>query len=311
MKQKIWMVPAGAVLGLGWGGLALTLGNGSVKRLSAPLLALGEGLRSLSLSGFWGNLAAWGIVLLLSALPLLALVLMGGKRRAADEWLLGLMSPILLASLWLLVNPTQLGRMVREFFPVAAGWTLLSMVLAFVMLRLLRCLEKAPREKLARAFAALLYACAVLTAFAAAYGQVLEGAGQWAEVVAGNTDPGSLTPLIIGLLCLLNAAPGLLSAVTMIWGAALALALGQENFDGEGVALCERAALACRMVAQATVVLAVSGNLIQLALLDELRNTHFSLTMPLVSLMLSVGLMLLCRLLQRGQQLQKDSDSII
>lgn len=250
-------------------------------------------------------------MLLLSAMPLLALMFMGGKRRAADEWLLGLMSPILLASLWLLVNPTRLGWMVREFFPVAAGWTLLSMGLAVAVLKLLRSLEEAPQEKLARAFAVLLYICAALTAFASAYGQVLEGAGQWAEVVAGNTDPGSLTPLMIAVLCLLNAAPGLLSAVTMVWGAALARTLGQAEFGKEGVRQCERTALACRMAAQATVVMAVSGNLIQLALLEQLHNTHFSLTMPLVSLMLSVGLMLLCRLLQRGQELQEDSDSII
>ncbi len=311
MKQKLWLVPTGALLGLGCGGLVQTLGSGSVKGRAAWLLALGEGLRELSLSGFWGNLAAWGIVLLVSALPVAALILLDGKRRAADEWLLGLMSPVLLASFWLLVNPTHMGWMVREIFPVAAGWTLLSMALAFVALRLLRALEEASREKLARAFALLLYACAALTAFAAALGQVLEGKEQWAEVVAGNTNPGSLTPLMILLLCLLSAAPGLLSALTMLWGADLALALGREDFDEAGVALCERTALACRMVAQATVVLAVSGNLIQLALLEQLRATHFSLTMPLVSLLLSVGLMLLCRLLQRGQELQQDSDSII
>ena len=311
MKEKLWVVPAGAALGLGYGGLVLFGGSGSVKRLAAPLLALGEGLRSLSLSGFWGNLGAWGIVLLLSALPLLALILMGRKRRAADEWLLGLMSPVLLASLWLLVNPTQMGWMVREFFPVAAGWTLLSMVLAFAALRLLRFLEDAPREKLARAFAVLLCVCAALTAFAVACGQVLEGTGQWAEVVANNTDPGSFTLLIICLLCFLNAAPRLLSALTMVWGASLSRVLGRLDFDEEGVELCGRTALACRMVAQATVVLAVSGNLIQLVLLEQLHATHFSLTMPLFSLILSVGLMLLCRLLQRGRELQKDSDSII
>ena len=311
MKHKLWVVPAGAALGLGCGGLMLFGGSWSVKGLAAPLLALGEGLRGLSLSGFWGNLAAWGIVLLVSALPLVALILLDGKRRAADEWLLGLMSPVLMASLWLLVNPTQMGWMVREFFPVAAGWTLPSMALAFVARRLLRSLEGPPREKLARAFAALLYVCAALTAFAVVSSQVLEGAQQWAEVVADNTDPGSLTPLMIGLLCLLNAAPGILSAVTMVWGASLSRVLGRLDFEEEGVELCERTALACRMAAQATVVLAVSGNLIQLVLLEQLHATHFSLTMPLFSLMLSAGLMLLCRLLQRGRELQKDSDSII
>lgn len=311
MSKNVWIVPAGAILGLGCGGLVGVFGGGSWKALSAPLLALGEWLRWLSLSGFWGNLGAWGIVLLISALPLAALVLMGGRRRAADEWLLGLMVPVLFCSLFFLVNPTHLSWPVREFFPPAALGTVLSMALAFGVLRLLRSLEGAPREKLARAFGTLLSVCAALTAFAAACGQVLEGTGRWAQVVESNTDPGGLTPLILGLMCLVNAAPGLLSAVAMVWGADLARALGRESFDEEGVELCGRTALGCRMIAQATVVLAVSGNLIQLALLEQLHDSHFALTMPLVSLMLSSGLMLLCRLLQRGRELQEDSDSII
>lgn len=311
MKQRVWIVPAGALLGLGCGGLVSALGGGNWKALSAPLLALGEGLRELSLSGFWGNVGAWGIVLLISALPLAALALMGERRGTGDEWLLGLMSPVLLAGFWLLVNPTKVGWMVREIFPVAAGWTLLSMVLAFAALKLLRALEDASREKLARAFEVLLCICGALTAFVAACGQALDGAERWAQVLEGNTDPGGLTLLMIAFVCCLNAAPGLLSALTMVWGASLSRVLGRRDFDQEGIALCQRTALACRAAAQATVVLAVSGNLIQLALLEQLHTTHFSLTLPLLSLLLSAGLMLLCRLLQRGRELQEDSDSII
>ncbi len=311
MKHKVWIVPAGAALGLALGGLWLRLGSGAWSALSLPLTALGEGLRRLSLGGFWGNLAAWGVVVLLSALPLLVLVLLGEKRRAAEEWLLGLMVPVLFLGLFFLVNPTHLSWPVREFFPPAALGTALSMAAAFLVLRLLRSLEDASRERLAGAFEGLLYLCAAFTALAAALGQVLEGADRWAGVVEGNTDPGSLTPLMIAFLCCLNMAPGLLSALTMVWGASLARVLGREDFDQEGVELCGRTALGCRMAAQATVVLAVSANLIQLALMDQLRTTHFSLALPLLSLMLSAGLMLLCRLLQRGRELQEDSDSII
>lgn len=311
MRHRFWIAPAGAALGLGCGGLWLFLGSRAWKALLVPLTALGEGLRGLSLTGFWGNLGAWGVVVLLSALPLLALTIWGGKRRTADEWLLGLMVPVLFLGLFFLVNPTQLSWPVREFFPPAALGTALSMALAFFALKALRCLEGTSRQKLARAFEGLLCLCASLTAFAAAFGQVLEGAGQWNGVVEGNTNPDGMTLLMICLVCCLNGAPGLLSALTMVWGAALARVLGREDFGDEAVALCERAALACKIVAQATVVLAVSANLIQLALMELLRATHFSLALPLLSLMLSAGLMLLCRLLQRGRELQQESDSII
>ena len=311
MKHRLWIVSAGAALGLVLGGVWLFLGNRAWAALSAPLAALGAGLRGLSLWSFWGNLGAWGAVVLLSALPLLALALLKRERRGPEDWLLVLAALVLFTGLFLLANPTQLTWPVREFFPLAALGTVLSMAVAFVILKLLRGLEGASREKLARAFAGLLYLCAALTALTAALGQVLEGAGRWAGVVESNTAPGSLTLWMICLVCCLNAAPGLLSGLTMAWGADLARALGRESFDDEAVRLCGRTALGCRVVAQATVVLAVSANLIQLALMDQLRTTHFSLALPVLSLLLSVGLMLLCRLLQRGRELQEDSDSII
>ena len=58
-------------------------------------------------------------------------------------------------------------------------------------------------------------------------------------------------------------------------------------------------------------MLAVLGNLGQLALLEQLRSVSFRLALPLTSLALSAGLFLLCRLLERGRTLQADSDSII
>ena len=47
------------------------------------------------------------------------------------------------------------------------------------------------------------------------------------------------------------------------------------------------------------------------ALLEQLHSVSFSLALPLVSLALAAGLFLLCRLLERGLALQRDSDSII
>ena len=313
MKQKHWIVPAGAALGLLCAGTALWAGKSGSgwTALSRPIQALGEGLRGLALSGFGGNLAAWAAVLLLSALPLLLWLVLGKEKRGTEDWLLGLTVPVLFWGLYFLINPTLLAWPAREVFPVAAAGTLLSMGVAWLALKLLRRLEGSSRERQARAFEGLLLVCAALTAFAAVWGQMMEGAQRWKTAVEGNTAPVDLTLVTLVVLGVLYAAPGILSALTMVWGAALARVLGREDFGAEGVELCERTALGCRMVAQATLVLAVSANLLQLALLEQLTSTYFSLTLPLMSLMLSVGLMLLCRCLQRGRELQEDSDSII
>ncbi len=332
------------VLGLGGAALAgcglallarLGRADGAPSALALPFRALGEGLRRLSLSGFGGNLAAWLIVATVCALPLLLLALVRRKRGAAPEdWLVWLAVPELFTLLWFLVNPTHMGDsafpadLVRNFYPLAVGGTLLSTLLAWVTLGLLRGLEGAPEERLAAAFRPLLTACALLLAFGTAYGRTTELAGLWASVTGGNTTSGdplfpaldvsgmSSTPLeltlgVLVLLALLRFIPDLLTALTLLWGARLAGALGRAAFGAEAVALCGETAALCRRVAQATVLLALGANLLQLLLFPCLYNSSFSVDLPLFSLALSAGLYLLCRCLQRGRDLQEDSDSII
>ena len=312
MKKKLWMLTGGAILGLL---AALAGGLLSAKTgwstMNDPLLSVGRGLRALSLSGFGGDLLAWLVVLLVSGAPLLLLIRIGKKGRGMEDLLLGLMAPVIFCWLFYLANPTQLGETAAQIFPLAGGCTVLSMGAAWLVLKLLRGLDGAPTQRLAAAFGALLSGCALLCAFSVAYGGAAGVAAQWAQVVEGNTNPGGLTLPVLIVLGVLNAAPGLLVAVTMVWGSELASVLGGGTFDQAGAELCGRVALACKTAAQATVTLTVFANLLQLALVGELLSASFSIPLPLFSLAASAGLFLLCRCLQRGAVLQEDNDSII
>ena len=312
MKKKLWMLTGGAILGLRAalaGGLLSAKAGWST--MNDPILSVGRGLRVLSLSGFGGDLLAWLVVLLVSGAPLLLLIRIGKKGRGMEDLLLGLMAPVIFCWLFYLANPTQLGETAAQIFPLAGGCTVLSMGAAWLVLKLLRGLDGAPTQRLAAAFGALLSGCALLCAFSVAYGGAAGVAAQWAQVVEGNTNPGGLTLPVLIVLGVLNAAPGLLVAVTMVWGSELASVLGGGTFDQAGAELCGRVALACKTAAQATVTLTVFANLLQLALVGELLSASFSITLPLFSLAASAGLFLLCRCLQRGAVLQEDNDSII
>lgn len=312
MKKKLWMLTGGAILGLLAalaGGLLSAKAGWST--MNDPILSVGRGLRVLSLSGFGGDLLAWLVVLLVSGAPLLLLIRIGKKGRGMEDLLLGLMAPVIFCWLFYLANPTQLGETAAQIFPLAGGCTVLSMGAAWLVLKLLRGLDGAPTQRLAAAFGALLSGCALLCAFSVAYGGAAGVAAQWAQVVEGNTDLGGLTLPVLIVLGVLNAAPGLLVAVTMVWGSELASVLGGGTFDQAGAELCGRVALACKTAAQATVTLTVFANLLQLALVGELLSASFSITLPLFSLAASAGLFLLCRCLQRGAVLQEDNDSII
>ena len=111
-------------------------------------------LRELSLSGSAGNAAAWALVLLASALPLVPAILLLLRRRRWTDALLLLLPPTIFAALYFGVNPTLVGP-VGQFLPVAALGCAASVLLAWVVLGLLRNLAAAPADKLARALGIL------------------------------------------------------------------------------------------------------------------------------------------------------------
>ena len=241
MKTGTWMPAAGAALA---GALLAVLAGGweggeGTGSLSTPAQQAGAWLRGLSLSGPLGNLAAWLITLLVCALPFLLVVLSRRwNSRGREDWLAGLMVPVLFSAV----------------FSAASGSS----------------------TRISAPFFAALVTSGVLL-----------------------------------VLALLELVPYLLGALTLLWGARLARSMVPQLFSPQASQLCLRTAEGCRQVVRAGALLSVFSNLLQLVLLGALRSTRFSVSIPLFPLLLAGTLFLLCRLLQRGQELQEDSDSII
>lgn len=323
MKNKGLLIAGAAALGVVPTVAGSLMGDGlHVEGFAAPLIWFGRGLRAMSLSGFWGNFLSWTVTLVLCALPLVFLAWRrrGGRAKMGEDWLLALMVPQIFVLVYYLVNPAQLARdgiaggAVLPMFLLAVGGSLLATLSAWASLALLRGLENAPLAKLSKAFRWLLTGCGTLLAFGAVNGQLATLAARWTSVTEGNTVLTGSVQITLGMLVLLavlRLIPDLLTALTLLWGADLARTLGRGVFDREAVDLCGRTAAGCREVARATVALAVLSNLFQLLLFRYLHSGEYSAVFPLFTLMLSAGLYLLCRCLQRGRELQEDSDSII
>ena len=271
MKKKLWMLTGGAILGL--------------------LAALAGGL--LSAKTGWSTMND-PLLSVGRGLRALSLSGFGGDLLA---WLVVLL--VSGAPLLLLIRIGKKGRGMEDL--------LLGLMAPVIFCWLFYLANPTQLGETA----AQIFPLALLCAFSVAYGGAAGVAAQWAWVVEGNTDLGGLTLPVLIVLGVLNAAPGLLVAVTMVWGSELAPVLGGGTFDQAGAELCGRVALACKTAAQATVTLTVFANLLQLALVGEMLSASFSITLPLFSLAASAGLFLLCRCLQRGAVLQEDNDSII
>lgn len=292
----------------------------------------GNWLRELSLSGVPGNLAAWCIVYALCAPPLALMALRWRKHpKVTADWLAPLASLLIFSGIYALVNPTHLDAPLGLYQIWApALWTAaLSVLVCWGVLLALANMEQGDEAALTRALSALLVGIAALLVFSAVNGAVNECLALIQQGEAGSTASDSLAAIALGetrmdvsiwnsrtaillwVLAALELIPSLLGAVVLLWGADLVHAMQAEPFGEETVALCGKTAQSCRHVAAWSVLLCVGANLLQLIVLPYVAQTSFSVRLPLVTLLLSASLFLLCRCFQRGRELQEDSDSII
>lgn len=293
--------------------------------LTAPIELAGGLLRELSLSGPGGNVLAWAIVLLAAGLPLLLLVLPPNRgRRHWEDIFLPASSLLLIGLAFCAVNPSYLDRFFGSTLLIAAAVIWVSLLVFWGVLRLLRGMEEAPLEKLSGVLRILLVGCAALLVFAAASrvsGAIVEINNlqqDWTLflAVASVPEPSGLTgdqALNIALaLPLVELIPDLLGAWMLLLAADLTTALARDPFGEESVGRCVTTARWSRLAIQVTLVLALGVNLVKLARYDSLiTEVKVSLDLPLIPLILSAALYLLCRCVQRGRELQEDNDSII
>ena len=309
ITKKLYFTLGFALLGAV---LALAFpGEMTYETFAAPVNALGQALRGLSLSGTGGNVAAWAITLVVSLLPLLPFLLLRRKRKATEDWVLLLLIPQLFALIYYAVNPTLIDSLAAPFLPVGQLGVILATAVTWLVLAFLRAMAEAPGERLAAAVGVLLTGCAFLLAFGAGANQAAAWGAAVDSVRAGNTGDTAFTAFMLAVLGVLRAAPYLLGAAALLWGGRLVEAVGQEPFSRDTTQLCDRTALACRMAAQAAVILALTVNLLQLATFSLLVKVDFQVELNLLPLALAGAMFLLSRWMRQGLALREDNDSII
>ena len=309
ITKKMYLTLGCALLGAV---LALAFpGEMTYEAIAAPVNALGQALRGLSLSGTGGNAAAWVITLVVSLLPLIPFLLLRRKRKAVEDWVLLLLIPQIFALLYYAVNPTLIDSMAAPFLPVGQLGVILATAVTWLVLAFLRALAEAPGERLAAAVGVLLTGCALLLAFGAGANQAAAWRSAADSVRSGNTGDVSFTLIMLAVLGVLRAAPYLLGAAALLWGGRLVEAVGREPFSQDAAQLCDRTALACRMAAEAAVILALTVNLLQLMAFSLLVKVDFQVELNLLPLALAGAMFLLSRWMRQGLALREDNDSII
>ena len=229
ITKKLYLTLGFALLGAV---LALAFpGEMTYETFAAPVNALGQALRGLSLSGTGGNIAAWAITLVVSLLPLLPFLLLRRKRKAMEDWVLLLLIPQLFALIYYAVNPTLIDSLAAPFLPVGQLGVILATAVTWLVLAFLRAMAEAPGERLAAAVGVLFTGCAFLLAFGAGANQAAAWGAAVDSVRAGNTGDTAFTAFMLAVLGVLRAAPYLLGAAALLWGGRLVEAAGRDPFS--------------------------------------------------------------------------------
>ena len=275
------------------------------------LTRLGERLRGWSLYSSGGNAAAWAVVLALTALPALGLL---WRPRCKWDLLLPLASAELFGGLYLLVNPTLVSAEypAGDAIAMAMAGSISATVLAWVILRWLGKMENSP--SLGQTLERLLKWSAVIIGWLAAWSRGGSALEKIHAVAAGNTAPGVVlwpTNTAIALLAVADCIPTLLGCAMLLWGGKLARMLETDPFGEDTVVLAEHVSRSCGRVAAVSLLVCVGGNLAQFLLLPVLRDVSFSVSLPLLTVLLAVSLDLLCRYLRRAKEVSDDNESII
>ena len=260
----------------------------------------------------------------MARLPLVLLVLPKGRGPLVrEDWLLLPACVVGFCMVFFSVNPTLLPMGLPEIWPYVSLCVYLSLLAAWLVLRVLRRLEEQEADRLAGALRVLLWACALLAAFGAALGRIGGFCVQASQALSGISGPelfglsSSMNDAVLGglvlqfILVIPPLVADLFTAFVLAQAASLTAVLKAGLFSREAVERCAVTARWCRQLVVWSALLTVLRNVLQLLFLPWLLHSQFQVYIPLSSLVLAAALYLLCRCLQQGRELFEDNQSII
>lgn len=270
--------------------------------LSLPFQKTAELLGKLSLSGDVGNAAAIAAYSLICLVPVFLLLFkMKKKNFRREDSLLVLLSAVLFAVVYLLINPSEMGA----FGAFSTGtetvsfafWSLLA---GYLILKFTSSLEKADSEKTEKLLSAVLriIGCVFVFAVVAATNTTSENSG-----FAG---------VVTNVFCFANTAvPNIFGIASVFGGLNLLEELTKDKYSEETVKATDRLSEICILGVKASVVVSALYNVLQLRYISVLSDVSFRLDVPLLSLGFILAVLIMSKYVRDSKALKEDNDSFI
>jgi len=294
--------------------------------MAFPFEQIGFGLRVLSLSGDFGNAVSIVIYIVIGLLPAAGFLFMSIKRKARiEDGLLVLLSVVLFAVLYLMINPSIIdvfmgGTAGRSVGKAAYGGIVYSVLCGYFILKILRIVSAGGTEKLIRYMSVMLGLLSIIFVymiFGILYGSLLDSI---AVVKTGNTGsiinsinvyPTGFLYIFLILQFIADALPYALNILIIFAGIQLLEEMQVNRYSTETVTAAKRVSRLCTKALAAIILVNIGFNLIPLILAAPLRIIHVSVQIPVFPITFVLAALLLTKLVAENKELKDDNDMFI
>lgn len=279
-----------------------------------PFEQIGWGLRQLSLSGGVGNVVAIVLFVLIGVIPCVYGVWLWKREKACCvDWMLPIISACLLFFLYYMINPGLFVTHGMNGEKALLGCTFYSVLMGYVVLRIMKVSAQAGSKSLQKGLQVLLYVVMVFFAYAVAAEFVFQLPTAIQEVQEVNTglDEEIMTYIFLVLQSIVTSLPYVLD-IWVLWISARTLKELMKNpYSDESVAGVSKIATACMKLLTIVVVTSMGFNVAQLVLRNRLCSIHVTTSIPLLSVLLTIVILVLARYMGEAQKLKQDNDLFI
>ena len=301
--------------------LAFSPPGGSVYLVIAqfPFAQIGSLLRSLSLSGSFGNVIAVILYIAICAVPLgFAALHLKKHTFKAEDWLLVIMSGFGFYMMYMMINSAYLGNipcyLTEDFGRAVLGGAFYSILIGYLVLRMMRRADGTGTDSLLKAFRVLLAVIAVVLVFSISYIGISDVGTKLAAIQSGNTDPAvslSTTNFFVILRYALTQLPPFMELVILLLAIRLCDHLRTDRYGEGAINAAKKLASFAKKTVAVILLCCMALNLAQIIFAGSLVSADFLTTLPLDSIVIAIAALLLARFFVASRELKRDNQMII
>lgn len=264
--------------------------------LSFPLVKFADFLGSLSLSGAFGNAVAVVLYALICLVPVFVLLFrISRKTFVKTDSILVLMSAVLFAVIYLLINPSEMGLhgMGEEASMVAFSFW--SLLVGYLVLKFAEILKNTEGKRTEKLLSVVLKIIGAVFMFALCNSEFTKAA---VGIVTVFSALNSVLPAVLGIR-------------TVFFALDLLTEFSLDRYSENTVRETEKLSRFCILALELTVGVSALLSVLQLRFINELSSVNFSVEIPLFSLGFILLLLMLSGFIKDSKALKEDNDSFI